>query len=543
MSRKSIDSAPRSAISSASAVTFASSTPSDSTMSLPTLTRISGRVQIFVVSGSMRFPASSADTAVDGDDLARDVARLLGGEEHRQRRDLFGSSHAPHRSPLADLGRGHADERTAHVGLDQSRRDRVHGDAPRAELPRQRDREGVHAALRRGVAHLAAARARRQHRAHVDDASPAQAEHVPGGQTRAAKDAVEIGLEQRRPLVVGGLDEEPLAADPRVVDQDIEAARARDDGADQRLGVGAVAHVGLVHEAVTARRLDRVQRLLGALVLLAIVDAHRGARASQADRDRPADAPRGAGHERDSSRQRDLHAPQLRIISAEHSPKSPSVSTRADRNPGVVDGARAETPGGSVACRSADAQARSSTGLAAAPRSAWADFSRSRGADGAAAPSVRASATSSAWSWAGIPSPCRLTRSGAVFASSSTVSITRVRRLDSRSGSPPPPSRPSPAAEAKPTSSPCTRAPRASACSASSRTRRPLPSPGTRPGRPSSAAITPPAQCVAKNSSSSWSSAPPQRATSRSPSSMSRAASPTARAPPTWPSVTARQNP
>src|SRR2546428_132488 len=125
-SRKSIDSAPRSRTSAASDVTFASSTPSDSTMSFSTLARTSGWVQIFAVSGSMRLSASSADAAVHGDDLARDVARFLRGEEHGQRRDFLGPAHAPHREPLPDLRGGHADEGTAHVGLDQSRRDGVH---------------------------------------------------------------------------------------------------------------------------------------------------------------------------------------------------------------------------------------------------------------------------------------------------------------------------------------------------------------------------------------------------------------------------------
>src|SRR5215510_5591613 len=192
-SRKSIDSAPRSAISWASAVTLASSMPSDSTTSLLTPASTAGRVQILLVSGSIRLPLLgffSADPAVDGDDLARDVARLLGGEEHRQRRDLVGPAHASHRDPLADLRRGGADERTAHVRLDQARRDGVHGDAPRRELPGQRDREGVDAALRRRVAYLPAACAGGQHRAHVDDPSPAFSEHMPGGKARAAIDAV-----------------------------------------------------------------------------------------------------------------------------------------------------------------------------------------------------------------------------------------------------------------------------------------------------------------------------------------------------------------
>src|SRR5207253_10642439 len=125
-SRKSIDSAPRSRISAASDVTFASSMPSDSTMSLPTPACTSGRVQTFAVSGAMRLPASLADAAVYGDDLARDVARVLRREEHRERGHFLGPPDAPHRDPLPDLRRGHADEGPAHVGLDQTRRDGVH---------------------------------------------------------------------------------------------------------------------------------------------------------------------------------------------------------------------------------------------------------------------------------------------------------------------------------------------------------------------------------------------------------------------------------
>src|SRR5439155_1481529 len=97
---------------------------------------------------------------------------------------------------------------------------------------------------------------------------------------------------------------------------------------------------------------------------------------------------------------------------------------------------------------------------------------------------------------------------------------------------------------AKPVISPWIPAQRARACSAASRTRRPAPSPAVSPAESqSSAAISPAPQYVAKKSSSSWASAPPQRATSRSPSPMSRYASPTARAPPIGPSVIARQNP
>src|SRR5881398_3289265 len=100
MSRKSIDSAPRSRTSAASSVTAASSMP------FPTLTRTSERVQIFVVSGCMRSGPSLPDAAVHCDDLARDVARLVRREEHGEGGDLFRPADAPHRDPLPDLLRG-----------------------------------------------------------------------------------------------------------------------------------------------------------------------------------------------------------------------------------------------------------------------------------------------------------------------------------------------------------------------------------------------------------------------------------------------------
>src|SRR5438034_4822370 len=149
MSRKSIDSAPRSRMSAASSVTAAASTPSDSTMIFPMLTRTSEGVQIFVVSGCMRSPASLPDAAVHGDDLARDVARPVRGEEHGEHGHLLGSADATHRDPFADLLRRDADEGPAHVRLDEPRRDRVDRHPVAGQLVGERAREGVRSEERR----------------------------------------------------------------------------------------------------------------------------------------------------------------------------------------------------------------------------------------------------------------------------------------------------------------------------------------------------------------------------------------------------------
>src|SRR2546422_5342842 len=182
MSRKSIDSAPRSRTSAASSVTAASSMPSDSTMIFPTLTRTSERVQIFVVSGCMRPGTSLPDAAVHCDDLARDVAGLVRREEHGEGGDLFRPADAPHRDPFPDLLRGDADEGPAHVGLDQPRRDGVHRHAMASQLAGERARERVHAPLGRRVVHLSTPGAGDQHGADVNDPSPAAAEHLTRGE-------------------------------------------------------------------------------------------------------------------------------------------------------------------------------------------------------------------------------------------------------------------------------------------------------------------------------------------------------------------------
>ena len=119
--------------------------------------------------------------------------------------------------------------------------------------------------------------------------------------------AVEVRAQHRRPLVVRHLEEQPLAGDAGVVDEDVEAARALDDRVDQTGRLRTVAHVGLVHEGMPAVRLDRAERVLGALVLLAVVDADGRARARQPLRDRAADAARGTRDQRNPPRQLNAH--------------------------------------------------------------------------------------------------------------------------------------------------------------------------------------------------------------------------------------------
>src|SRR2546427_611064 len=89
--------------SASDAASAASSPAVESTRILPTLTLISARVQIFVVSGCMPAPLSSAYAAVNRDDLPGEVARLFRCEEDGERRHFVRPPDAAHRDQVANL--------------------------------------------------------------------------------------------------------------------------------------------------------------------------------------------------------------------------------------------------------------------------------------------------------------------------------------------------------------------------------------------------------------------------------------------------------
>ena len=142
------------------------------------------------------------------------------------------------------LGQLLGDHRRPHVG----RRDRVHGDAVRRELAREREGERRERALRdrvRGAGGEAAGL--RGERADVDDAAPAARLHRRHDRLSPEQRAVEVGAENAAPLGVAGRLELVVRQDAGVVDQDVDGAERSDDArvrSADRVGVADVAGEG-----------------------------------------------------------------------------------------------------------------------------------------------------------------------------------------------------------------------------------------------------------------------------------------------------------
>jgi hypothetical protein len=116
-----------------------------------------------------------------------------------------------------------------HVRVDQPRRHHVHGDAPRRDFARQRLAEADEPGLRRrvvglpGVAHLP------DDRADADD-PPAAASIIGLSRLRAARTRRQVGREHGVPVLALHAQQQLVARDAGVVDQDVERPVARRDG-------------------------------------------------------------------------------------------------------------------------------------------------------------------------------------------------------------------------------------------------------------------------------------------------------------------------
>jgi hypothetical protein len=128
--------------------------------------------------------------------------------------------------------------------------------------------------------------------------------------------SLEVHPDDGVPLLLGGVDEHPVAHEPGVVDEDVETTERVDRLLHHRRGSLEVGDVGTVHDGLAPTRLDLGDDLMGRGLSrvvagerdAVVVDDDLGAVPGQLERVRATDPSTGAGHDRDPALQQTTHS-------------------------------------------------------------------------------------------------------------------------------------------------------------------------------------------------------------------------------------------
>ena len=108
---------------------------------------------------------------------------------------------------------------------------------------------------------------------------------------------LQVGLENVVPVRLRHRQDQTVARDAGVVDQDVQIAIGIEGELHQRAGLGHVPDVGLVGDGRAARPLDLGHHRLTGLGIGVVVDDHARLAARQLDGDGASDPARGARHQ------------------------------------------------------------------------------------------------------------------------------------------------------------------------------------------------------------------------------------------------------
>src|SRR5690606_28390060 len=147
---------------------------------------------------------------------------LVRGEPGHHRGDFLRAAQALDGYGADDLLEHVRPDGADDVGADVARRYRIDGDALARHFLRQRHGEPVYPGLGGGIVGLPELPLLAIDRADVDDAPPLALDHVVDDLLGHVEQAVQVGVDDRPPIIQGHLAKQPVSRDPRVVDQHID---------------------------------------------------------------------------------------------------------------------------------------------------------------------------------------------------------------------------------------------------------------------------------------------------------------------------------
>ena len=213
--------------------------------------------------------------------------------------DVLGRAETRERDLPDHAGLDRVGEHVGHVRGDETRRDRVAGDPAARHFARDRFGQPDQPRLARRIVRLPGVAHQPRHAGDVDDVSAALLEHRADHCLDEIECALEIGIQHHIPVLLAHPHEEPVAGQPRIVDQNIHPRKVREDLLREFLhgcGLRHIHRVGLGQAGILC--VDLLGGLEG--ILFRAAD-HRDARAlaGEAEGDGVSDAAAGSGDDGD----------------------------------------------------------------------------------------------------------------------------------------------------------------------------------------------------------------------------------------------------
>ena len=220
---------------------------------------------------------------------------MFGGKEGHRVCHVLRLSGVSLRDGLAHLGADGLRQGGGHIRSDEAGGHRIDGDVPAGQLFGEALGQADQARLAGGIVGLARVAPQAHHAAQVDDAAIALAHHPACSLLAAEERTLEVGVQDGVKVFLGKAEDEVVAGDARVVDQNVHPSEGVHRLFKQLLAALGGGDVGLHGDSIHALLFAQGGRLGGSGLAVAVVDHHIAALLCQREADGPADAPASAG--------------------------------------------------------------------------------------------------------------------------------------------------------------------------------------------------------------------------------------------------------
>src|SRR3990167_1684479 len=263
--------------------------------------------------------------AIHRDSSPSDVGGAIRNQESHDLGDLFRLTKTTQRDLRQQRIALRIRQFTCHIGVDKTRRHRVHRDRPRTHFTRQRAAEALKTRLGCRVVDLASIAHGTDDRTNINDAAPARLGHAAQHSLGQAVEAVQVGVNNIEPLVVFHPQHQIIAGNTGVINQNQRLAEVLLNMFQSRGNRLAVTHIQDQASALNAIRLEGLGNALGTGRRSRRTYYHR-ALAPQLKRNGLTNTTACASNQRDLTLQAHIHFSLIQTSAARAEAKASGVS-------------------------------------------------------------------------------------------------------------------------------------------------------------------------------------------------------------------------